>query len=116
MKRTKDKTEGKVHFQKVGRGSMRLKYGKLIKPNEKFWAFEWQVPRGSMDLLTRLDDSPPVQPLPEETPVVIEETEFTLETLAGGWFNILDADGKKINEKSLRKDDAEEHLKTLNEK
>lgn len=116
MKRTKDKTEGKVHFQKVGRGSMRLKNGKLIKPNQKFWAFEWQVPQGGKDLLIRLDDSPPSTPLPEETPVKAVEAEFTLDALAGGWFNILDADGKKINEKSLRRDEAEEHLKTLNEK
>ena len=113
MERKKDKNEGKIHFRKEGGGTMRLTTGKIIKPTQDFWAFEHQVPKGGLDLLTRLEDSPPPTPPPEEQPVEVAKSDFHLEHRGGGWYNILNADGKKLNEKALTKDEADEHLAKL---
>lgn len=93
---------------------MRLTNGKLIKPKQKFWAFDHQIPKGSMDLLERLDDSPTPDPPPEDTPVVVEKQDYEMNHLGGGWYDIVDADGKKMNERALKKAEAEEHLDKLN--
>lgn len=73
----------------------------------------------------RMIEIPPVEDLPveggEETEsasvpsevdsvmaeVIEEPRTLELVTKPGGWYDVIDSDGKPVNEKSLRKDDAE---------
>jgi hypothetical protein len=118
------KKEKKIWYRKRGGGSLYLtppegstaRRGQKVKSNEKFQAFPSQIPEAFRDTCIPLEDvdvpSPPVEKKKPAPPV---KEEYTLDSLPGGWYNILDSEGKKVNESSLRKEKAEEFLKSLTE-
>jgi hypothetical protein len=112
MKRRKEDTEGKSEFQKVGGGSLRLP-GRIIKPNERFWAYDSEIPKGAWDVITRLSGTPPTAAVPEEVPIKAVKPTYKLEHRGGGRYNIVDSEGKVLNENSLSKEEAQEKLDQL---
>ena len=105
------KKEDKSEFIKHGGGSLRLP-GRIIKPNQKFLAYDHEIPKGAWDLVTRLSGTP-TGPVPENVPIKVEPSTYTLDHVAGGWYNILDSEGKVVNEKKLKKEEAQEKLEQL---
>jgi len=98
-----------IRWQKVGGGSLYFK-NHIIKPNEKFWAAKESLPKAFMDTLI------PLTKLPEEEVVVEQKVEagYKLSPKGRGWFDIVDEKtGKKLNEKSMRLDEATEYLESL---
>ena len=112
MKRTKDNDEKRNHYQKVGGGSLRLP-GRLIKPNQKFYAFIHELPKGAKDVIVQLDVEPG---LPNAVPVDVEEPEYTIKHRSGGFYHVLDANGKQLTEEALKKEGAEQVIADLKAK
>jgi len=104
MERTKK--VDKVKFQKIGGGSFRLKNGRIIKPNQIFKAYPSEIPKAFTDLIKPLEDI-------KEEPVEIIDTVYTLNSRSVGWWDVVDIDGKIMNENALRKEAAEELLNNL---
>lgn len=111
MKRTKD-IKGQSKYRKDGGGSLRLP-GRMIKPNQEFWAFPHELPGSAMDVITLIEGDPP-GPLPVEVPVEVKKLTYELVSRGGGgWYNIVDSNGKVVNEKALKEDKAKELLDEL---
>lgn len=109
MRRTKNKQEnndGKVWWRKLGSGSFTMGNGKIVKPNERFRAKPEDIPNNFRDVVIPLDQ------LPEEKPPVTQplDQQYKIETKSPGWYNIVDVNGKIINEKALRDHEAKEML------
>jgi hypothetical protein len=105
------KKEDRSEFVKHGGGSLRLP-GRIIKPNQKFFAYDHEIPKGAWDLITRLSGTP-TGPVPEDVPIKVKPPKYKLDHVGGGWYNILDSEGKIVNEKALKKEEANEHLAAL---
>ncbi len=108
------KPAGKLQWRKIGGGSLRIFPNKIIKPNERFFAFPHEIPDAFRDTVICLDE----QRLNEQEQKARKELEkpeqlFTLKHKGGGRYDIVDEDGKALNEKALKKAEAEELLKAL---
>ena len=99
--------EERVKWKKVGGGTFRMASGKIIKQNQTFWARIDDVPIGFRDTIV------PLTELPEEKPLDVVNSEYRIESRGVGWYNILDGQGKVINENALREDKAKELLASL---
>jgi hypothetical protein len=88
-------------------GSLRLP-NRIIKPNEIFLARKSDLPEAFMDNIMLLD----------ETPVsakrkVVKTPVYSLSKRDDGFFNIVDSNGKVLNEKPLKEDAAKVLLESL---
>lgn len=109
---TVDDTGSKlIWWRKTGGGSFRGLKGRIIKPNEKFQAYEHEIPKSFRDVII------PLQSLPSKAPVapikVIEPVYAIEKRGSSGWYNVVDAQGKALNEKALKKEVAEKLVKDL---
>ena len=112
------KKEKKIRWQKTGGGTFRLKplegstrkRGKKIKSMEIFNAYPSEIPKGFRDNIKALDELPPD---PSETPVDVAEPEYTVKHRSGGYYHILDSNGKQVTEEALKKDEALARIKEL---
>ena len=111
MERTKTKVEdGTILWQKTGGGTFRLPSGKIIKPTQKFRARPNEIPEAFRDTVIPLDKVPPT---PEEIAPDVEEPTYDLKHRGGGWYDIIDSNGKTLNEKALKQEEAEELIESL---
>jgi hypothetical protein len=104
-----ERNDNIIWWKKVGGGSLRLN-GKMIKPNEKFKASVEQIPKAFRDVVIPLEKIEEIQSsiLPENEP------KYSLTPLSRkGFYNIVNIDGKKLNEKPLKEVDAWALLKDL---
>lgn len=111
-----DPTTDKVRWKKIGGGSLRLG-NRIIKPGEIFYASESELPKTFMDTLVCLDKED-LQKIKDGTKQAskISEVLYRLEndaTFKGLW-NVVNEEGKAINEKPLEKAIAEELLTAIN--
>ncbi len=106
MKRNKQ-TEGTLQYKNTS-GTLFIN-GEFIKRNETFFAFPQEIPKSFMDTIVCIEDVPvkEVEPDPETG------MEYILVDRGNGWFDIVDQDGKKVNETGMRKAKAEETLLLL---
>lgn len=106
-------------WKKLGGGSFRLN-GHIIKPGQTFKAMESEIPVGFRDVVVRADEAPvgigkapaprKVSP-PEIKPVEVVYTKKARATV--GWFDVVDSNGKALNEKALREDIADKLVRDL---
>jgi hypothetical protein len=112
--------EREVEFVKTGRGSLRLnrsvylgshksERGKIIKPNQHFWARPSEIPKTFGDVVK------PVHALPPEPPLDVVEPGYDMKPNADNenMWDVVDMQGKAMNEQPLTKSDAEELIKAL---
>ena len=119
MDRTKRKKEWFI--KDVGRGSFRLPSGKKVKPNEKFLAFEEEIPEAHRDLVHKLDGSDYGKGVQAEVEEKDQEaTEKTGQYYKGerqnapGWYDVYDPQGKVVNENAVRESEADQWVESLN--
>lgn len=116
--------EQKVKYRKLGGGSFRTHNERIIKPNQVFWEYPSEIPEQFKDLLERVaplrkkknsSNETEVEAEPEEVNETTKPTQHTYykEHTGWGWYDVYDETGKKINEKSLREDSADELIKSL---
>jgi hypothetical protein len=97
----------KLRWRNAGGGTLRLRDRRVIKPGETFLAADDEVPRAFRDTIKLIDDVKP------EKPVEAVKVTYTIKTKPGGWCDILDDRGKVVNEKSMKRNAAEELIRTL---
>jgi hypothetical protein len=97
----------RTRWQKIGGGSFRLANGKIIKPKQIFFATEAQIPKAFRFMVIPVDELP-VTPEPKKV-----ESKYSVVKSSVGWYNVVDEAGKAINEKALRKTDADTLLESL---
>ena len=117
MKRAVIGTEKVIRWKKIGGGSLRFK-GRIIKPGETFKAAANEIPTGFRDVVIPLDSIPGEAPIPGKPAPVIKAdvVEYKLKSRgSGGWFDVVDINGKVLNEKALKKDVAEKLIADLSE-
>ena len=103
-------------WQKVGGGSFRMG-GKIIKPNQKFRAWPNEIPKAFRDLVKPLGgvvtwDDPKVK---GDKPIMGKKPEYVLvpDGNSKTLFNIVNKEGKNLNEKPLERVVAEKLLEDL---
>ena len=119
---------GQSRWKKLGGGSLLISIGgkkRIIKPGEIFIAKEEEIPEGFRDRVKPLDtivktiptgmtrgaDSAPPPEAPPKPPTALV---YSIQARSsGGYYDVVDKDGKPQNEKALRKDPAEALLKSL---
>lgn len=109
MERTKKNNI--LRWKKKGGGSFRLKDGKIIKSNQIFFSTKEDIPAGFLDTLEQLSEQNQL-----DDAVIVEDPKkpiYTKEHRSGAWWDVLDADGKKMNDKALKEDAADELISDL---
>lgn len=111
MKRTTETEE--IRWQKIGGGSFNMG-NRIIKPGQYFFAKLEDIPEGFRDVVVP-SDGRTVETIEEEKVEEVDsaDVEYFLKHRGGGWYNIVDADDKVISESAMKKEAAEEYLKSL---
>lgn len=99
----------KLKWRKLGGGSFRLANGRIIKPNQVFDASIDQIPEAFRDTVIPVDP----ESLPKETPIQVASPGYKVVSPSPGWYNVVDSQGKKVNEKALRQDQAQKLVEQL---
>jgi hypothetical protein len=102
--------EKQIRWKKIGGGSFRL--GKrIIKPNEVFLSVASAIPDAFRSVVIPLEDIPEVKEVLLDAPPAI----YTVQPKGNSktWFDVVDAQGKVVNEKGLTKEKAEGLVKEL---
>jgi len=100
-------------WQKIEGGSFYLGKNRIIKPGEKFYAKESDIPVGFRDVVIRLSGKAPAAG--KTAKAIPPKIVYTVEPAPDeeGLFNIVDALGKVMNEAPLDEDSANELKKQL---
>jgi len=123
MERT-NKEDAVYEFVKTGGGTFVatiLGRRKHIKPNQKFRARLSDIPEAHRDTIQLVDGRPLDQlveadketNIPKEVAEKAAPLEYSIEPKKGGWYDVIDSNGKKVNENSLREDAAKELVDSL---
>lgn len=104
-----------IRWKKIGGGSFRMASGKIIKPGQVFTAREDEIPTAFRNVVVPLDVTlvSPVEAEPEVVKVAKAEYTVVSRKSSKSWFDVVNAEGKVLNEKALKKEQAEELVKTL---
>ena len=97
----------KIRWKKLGGGSFRTRNGRIIKPNQVFEASVEEIPKGFRDVVV------PLEALPQDKPLEVPPGNYQLRSRGAGWYDIIDAQGKVVNENALRQDGARKLLEDL---
>ena len=130
MKRT-ELEPGQSRWKKIGGGSLLLTINgkkRHIKPGEIFTAQEHEIPGAFRDVIKPLEteivtvkkgtprEAPVVREANVKEPIPPSALEYEVQARSGGgYFDVVDKNGKVQNEKALRKDAAEALLESLKE-
>jgi hypothetical protein len=110
----------KLRWKKLGGGSLRIAIGgqnRIIKPGEEFWAEASELPKSCMDLLQCLDATGlKASEVKERSKSPVIPVVYTLQKVEGekDLWNLVDTEGKVLNESLLSKESADELLTTIN--
>lgn len=105
----------RIQWKKLNGGFFRMP-NRIIKQNQLFWATPEEIPLAFRDTIVpvhpeELQGVSPEGPPAEKIPAV--ESEYAIEELEDGTFNIVDNNKKAVNEKPMKsRKRAEELLKT----
>lgn len=108
---------------KLGGGTFMLRVKgkvKIIKPGQKFRADEHDIPLAFKDLVELLEkedepekEKPGAKLQDEDLDMSLKDDQYVIEKVSTGWWNVVDLDGKVMNDKALRFDKARELLDAL---
>jgi len=110
-------------WRKIGGGSLRYN-GHILKPNQKFKATQEELPTAFLDVIVPADLSLRDRPDPNRPPakgsagppeIKPVEVVYTVKArgTSGGWYDVVDSNGKALNEKALKKEIAEKLVHDL---
>jgi hypothetical protein len=110
MERTKKKEVNLPRWKNIGGGTFRLhipgcRERKIIKPNQTFLADYSEIPENLRDVIQCLDGNPEEKDTEEAKKA--KSPTFSIESKGGGWYNVVNSEGKVMNESSLHKEEAE---------
>jgi len=121
MERVKNEVmeEGKQRFKKIGGGSLRI--GKrIIKPGQEFDALPSEISPAFRNMVIPVGGTvnwkdAKLAPAPVPTPKEVVPLAYTIQPHGKSalWYDVVDGQGKVLNEKSLKKEVAEKLLADL---
>ena len=113
MERTKKKKTDPniIWWRKIGGGTFRLANGKIIKPDQKFQAREDQIPLAHRDVVIPLDELPSEKE--KKKPLKVKQHDYGVQHRGGGWYDVVDSNGKVLNDDAMKKDEAENYIDSL---
>ena len=105
----------KVRWKKLGGGSFHMtdSNGKqrIIKPGQTFSAYPHEIPQAFRDVVVALESLPEHKPPP---PIKAVDSVYKLKSRgSGGWYDVVNPNGKVLNEKALKKEDADKLIEDL---
>lgn len=106
-----------ITWKKVGGGSLRFN-GKIIKPGQTFQARPSEISQNFRDVIIPMEGvaGVPADPGKPAPPIKVDKVEYKLKSRGtGGWYDVVDINGKTLNEKALKKDVAEKLIHDLTE-
>ena len=110
MKRTTNREsklpEGHIKWRKDGGGHFHLP-GRIIKPGQIFTAHPDDIPLAFRDTVV------PLSKLPEEKAPDVAAAKYKLKHRSGKWYDVVDAQGKVMNEKAMDRPDALKLIRDL---
>jgi hypothetical protein len=111
---TEPRTDGKIRFRKEGRGVFRHR-GHIYRPGEIFWAHPSEISMQFRDMIKPVDPAElPVDGLVDvKEELVIKPAYTKVKRETSEFWDIFDGEGKQVNEKALRKEQADEYLESL---
>ena len=124
MERTKINTtnlvEEQVRFKKIGGGSFRTG-NRIIKPGQVFMAFPSEIPKSFRDVVIAVDqdfkfeENKNKKESPPPSPIVVNLPKYSVQSHGKSLYlyDVVDAQGKILNEKSLKKEIAEKFVEDL---
>lgn len=86
---------------------------KMIKAGQTFTARLDEIPEGFRDVVVPVDGTELKEAENDFDNVDIAKLTYTISPRGGNWYDVLDSDGKVMNDKSLRKDAAEALISSL---
>jgi len=120
MERTKTKVEaGTTLWKKIGGASFHANIGghvRIIKPGQVFAAKPEEIPEGFKDMLIPVDPKHLAEMQLQGEKLAEKNAPkllYRLQPKGGGWWDVVNEDGKIQNEKALREDDAKKLLDNL---
>ena len=112
--------DGKIWWRKEGGGHFRLTSGKIIKPGQVFDARPDEIPDAFRDVVIPLSEVGLKTALPKKKSKEVEpadinavDPEYSLKSRGGGWFDVVDGNGKVKNESALKRVEALALIKSL---
>ena len=104
--------EKPIQWVKTGGGALRITLGgqrRIIKENQRFMARPGEIPVVFRDVIK------PVDPklLTEEQPLGVVTGGYHIKSTGPGWYAVFDINGKRVNEKALRVEQARAMLEDL---
>ena len=106
------KEDVRIRWRNTGGGRLYLRDKRKILPGETFLAYPHEISLQFRDTIKPLDVIVPKEDTP---PPVIVETAYTIKHRGGGLYNVLDRNDKIVNDKALKKTEALEMVKSLEE-
>jgi hypothetical protein len=97
----------KLRWKLLSKKSFRMGNGRIIKLNQVFEATEAEIPKAFRDVVV------PVAPLPEPPALEVISGGYQVRSRGPGWYDVVNAQGKVVNENALRQADAQELLERL---
>lgn len=86
---------------------------KIIKENQKFQARPEEISENFRDIIKPLNKDELVKVEKDQGSIDVTKLDYTVKSKGGGWYDVVGADGKKVNEKALREDKAKELIESL---
>jgi len=108
MERTKGNKNELIRWKKVGGGSFRMG-NKIIKPGQVFSARLIDIPEGAKDVIMPVDKLP--EGMKEDIKVI--KAIYSIKHRSGKWYDVVNSNGKVLNEKAMTRADALELIKLL---
>jgi hypothetical protein len=104
-------TDPEITWKKIGGGPLILK-NRIIKPGEKFKARIDEIPMAFRDVVIPLQDLK-ISPVPEIISKKVSTYHLEPKGNSKSLFNVVDTEGKVLNENGLKKEIAEQFIVDL---
>lgn len=101
-------TPGICTWRKKEGGTFRLGSGRKVKPNEVFTAYPSEIPEAFKDLFELVEGNADAIER-----VITSPSKFSIGTREDGLFDVVDMDGKSINDEPMAEEDADKLLMAL---
>ena len=99
----------KIRWKNTGRGNLTLADRRVIRAGEIFVAAESEISKAFRDVIKPVDPIPVVA----EPVIVAAKITYELKHRGAGWWDVVNQNGKVVNEKAMKKADAEEMKNSL---
>lgn len=104
--------DGEIQWRKT-RGTLTLRGGKVISPGETFIARSEDIPTAFRDTVVPVNPECLLEPGTPMLSVEPEPPSYTIKSCTPGRYNVLDGQGKAVNEKPMSLDDAKQLVENL---